>query len=212
VARTLSDQHLRCKLCDRDDFRDKGFRELIEELYGPSEGEERRRWEGGMAMRAFDALGVLSEDAKALVVGGDAEAVDWMRRSVGRVDHLPAPTGRLRLHHDDESFGVVRCSSTLERLSGLEEARGAMVELYRVLRRGGVAAVAAPFRLEGPPPGPPGILLLDEAELREAVLGGGLAWAIATTLDTAASSAVVERQDGHAWTSVHLLLVKPLFH
>ena len=64
----------------------------------------------------------------------------------------------------------------------------------------------------GAAPGPPGRLLMDEAELRETILGDGLIWATASPLQLAASSPVVEEEGPHVWTSVHLLLVKPLYH
>ena len=53
---------------------------------------------------------------------------------------------------------------------------------------------------------------MDEAELRETILGDGLIWATASPLQLAASSPVVEEEGSHVWTSVHLLLVKPLYH
>ena len=72
-----------------------------------------------------------------------------------------------------------------------------MRELHRVLRPGGVAAISTGFRLDGAAPGPSGRLLMDEAELRETILGDGLIWATASPLQLAASSPVVEEEGSH---------------
>jgi SAM-dependent methyltransferase len=222
-----SDLHLRCALCDRTDLNDRRLRKLISEVYssnglgsrlrfvlGPADDrKERARWELAMALYAFDRLGVLSDDQHALVVGpGTGPAVRWLAWQGVRVRHLPDPANPLEFGDEDGSFGVIHCSGTIESLAGLNEARAASRELHRVLRPGGVAAISAGFRLAGTALGPPGLLLLDEAALRQTVLGEGLTWALTSPLDLRASTPLVESRGTYAWTSVHLLLVKPLFH
>ncbi len=166
-----------------------------------------------MALHGFDLLGVLSGDADVLAVGpGVEEAVGRLRPGARLVEHLPEAASALRLDHEDASFGVILCAGAVERLAGLGEARSAALELHRVLRPGGVAAISLGFRLEGPAPGPPGRLLLDEPELRETLLGEGLIWATTSPLELAAAEPLVERDGAHAWTGAHVLLVKPLFH
>jgi SAM-dependent methyltransferase len=223
----LSDPYLRCKLCERADLRDHPLRKLIREVYsqnGPGSrlpfgrrpgrsGEKRERWETAMALHAFDLLGVVSDQAEVLAVGSALEpAVRWLTPRTRRVCHLAAATSPLQPDHVDASFGVILCSGAIERLAGLREARAAVRELHRVLRPGGVGAISTGFRLGGAAPGPPGRLLMDEAELRETILGDDLIWATASPLQLAASSPVVEEEGSHVWTSVHLLLVKPLYH
>lgn len=222
-----SDLHLRCKLCDRVDLRDRRLREVIRDisssnglrsrlpLLRPSlePAQELGLWATAMALGAFDSLGVLSQDAGVLVVGPDTEpAVEWLTPRAGSVRHLPDPATPLEVGEEDGSVGVILCSGAVERMRGPESARAAMRELHRVLRPGGVATVSLAYRLEGSPPGPPGRLLVDETGLRETTLGEDLTWAITSPLDLAVSSPVVERAGAHAWTSAHLLLVKPLFH
>ncbi|HSD22924.1 MAG TPA: class I SAM-dependent methyltransferase [Solirubrobacterales bacterium] len=221
------DLQLRCALSDRADLRDGRLRALIKEVYSPktmswrlpfgrrsaSDAEQRSRWEVAMALYAFHRLGVLDGKAAALVVGPQSgPAVDWLSARTDRLRSLQDPVSALAIDEEEGSFGAIQCSRTIERLGERDEARRACLELHRVLRPGGVAALSASFRLEGPAPGPPGLLLLDEPELRAAALGEGLTWAIASPLDLSASHPLMERRGRHAWTSVHLLLVKPLFH
>jgi hypothetical protein len=54
--------------------------------------------------------------------------------------------------------------------------------MYRVVRPGGVVALATEFRLAGPPPGLPGTVLFDESELRQVLLTD-LDWELASPLD-----------------------------
>lgn len=141
----------------------------------------------------------------------------------------------LELDFPDDHFDAVFSSSSIEHFGGFVEIRRSIEEIYRVLKPGGVAALATEFRVEGEGDGWPGLYLFDEAALRAAILDG-LWWDPATPLDTRVSEAtrfapvdlkgaVAERQqtgiqdwsqyphillsnDGILFTSVHVAMVK----
>ena len=62
-------------------------------------------------------------------------------------------------------------SGSLEHYGGYDEVVTAMREAWRVLKPGGICTVSTEFRLEGPPPGIPGVLMFDRDELERYVLG-----------------------------------------
>ena len=96
------------------------------------------------------------------------------------------------------------------------------------MKPGGVAAISTEFRLRGPSPGLPGLLLLDEDELRGLVVGAAN-WQLASELSLETSARTLATELDHsgvlagdaplphivlahgdyAWTSVHLALRKP---
>ena len=134
----------------------------------------------------------------------------------------------LELRYEDASFEGVFSSSAIEHFGRHEEVLRAAREMHRVLKLGGVAAVSTEFRLRGPSPGLPGVLLLDEDELRALVVDAAN-WQLASelSLDTSARTLATELDHSgvvagiaplphivlahgdHAWTSVHLALRKP---
>ena len=89
----------------------------------------------------------------------------------------------LDLAFEDESFDAIFSSSSIEHFGDFADVRRSVEEMFRVLRPGGVAALATEFRLEGPGLGVPGLLRFDEPELRSLLLDG-LWWDPATPLDT----------------------------
>jgi SAM-dependent methyltransferase len=138
------------------------------------------------------------------------------------------------LDFPDESFDGIFSSSSIEHFGAFADVRRSVEEMFRVLRPGGVAALATEFRLEGPGIGYPGLLRFDEPELRSLLLDG-LWWDPATPLDTSISPETVSspvpmeeaiadvdankrgwsryphivlRDDAYLWTSVHVALVK----
>lgn len=140
----------------------------------------------------------------------------------------------LELDFPDDSFDAVFSSSSIEHFGGLREIRRSVEEIYRVLRPGGVAALATEFKVQGSGHGWPGVFLFDEAALR-ATIFDGLWWDPATPLRTSVSAEtlrapvdlqaalaeprahvqvwsqyphLVLRQDPYLFTSVHLAMVK----
>ena len=137
----------------------------------------------------------------------------------------------LELQYEDDSFDAVFSSSSIEHFGTFGEVRRSVEEMYRVLKPGGVLALATEYRLEGPPPGVPGTNIFSEAELRDLLLRGfdwelqgpldlgygDASLALELTLDdilaadeagTPAFPAILLRLGGHLWTSVHVTLVK----
>jgi SAM-dependent methyltransferase len=146
------------------------------------------------------------------------------------VRHMDA----LELDFEDESFDAIFSSSSIEHFGEFADVRRSVEEMFRVLRPGGVAALATEFRLEGPEIGWPGLLRFDEPELR-ALLLDGLWWDPATPLETHISDEtlaspvrmedaladieagrkgwsqyphIVLSEGEYLWTSVHIALVK----
>src|SRR5262249_30029272 len=98
------------------------------------------------------------------------------------VQHMNA----LELNYEDECFDGIFSSSSIEHFGELPDVRRSIEEIYRVLRPGGVLALATEYRLEGPPPGLPGTLLFDEEQLRSVLLDG-FDWELASPLDLSVS-------------------------
>jgi SAM-dependent methyltransferase len=103
--------------------------------------------------------------------------LDWNPRRLV-VQHMDA----LDLRYEDDSFDGIFSSGSIEHFGALDSIHKSVEEMYRVLRPGGVAALATEFRLAGPPPGLPGTVLFDEAELCQVLLDG-LDWQLASPLD-----------------------------
>jgi SAM-dependent methyltransferase len=140
----------------------------------------------------------------------------------------------LELDFPDDSFDAVFSSSSIEHFGGFAEIRRSIEEIYRVLRPGGVAALATEFRIRGSGHGWPGVYLFDEAALRATVFDG-LWWDPASPLDTRVSEEtlrapielqkalaepraqvqvwsryphIVLEEGAYLFTSVHLAIVK----
>jgi SAM-dependent methyltransferase len=103
--------------------------------------------------------------------------LDWNPRRLV-VQHMNA----LELRYEDNSFDGIFSSGSIEHFGDLDNIHKSVEEMYRVLRPGGVVALATEFRLAGPPPGLPGTVLFDESELRQVLLDG-LDWELASPLD-----------------------------
>jgi SAM-dependent methyltransferase len=154
---------------------------------------------------------------------------DWNPERL-TVRHMDA----LHLEFPDDSFDAIFSSSSIEHFGDFPDVRHAIEEMFRVLRPGGVLALATEFRLEGDRIGYPGLLRFDEPELR-ALLLDGLWWDPATPMKLAVSEEtratavemreaiadqeagirgwsryphLVLRHEQFLWTSVHVALVK----
>jgi SAM-dependent methyltransferase len=141
----------------------------------------------------------------------------------------------LELDFPDDSFDGVFSSSSIEHFGEFADIRRSIEEIYRVLKPGGVAALATEFRVAGDGEGWPGLYLFNEGSLRAAIFDG-VWWDPATPLETEVSpatrsapvdlsAAIAERHgtgihdwsqyphillshDGHLFTSVHVAMVK----
>ncbi len=139
-----------------------------------------------------------------------------------------------QLDFEDDSFDAIFSSSSIEHFGDFPDVRRSVEEMFRVLRPGGVLALATEFRLEGDRIGYPGLLRFDEPELRALLLDG--LWWDPGHADGAAdlgrdprtavemSEAIADQESGQRgwsryphlvlrheqflWTSVHVALVK----
>jgi SAM-dependent methyltransferase len=113
----------------------------------------------------------------------------------------------LELEFPDDSFDAVFSSSSIEHFGDYREIRRSIEEIYRVLRPGGVAALATEFKIQGAGHGWPGVFLFDEAALR-ATIFDGIWWDPATPLRTTVSEetlrAPVELQAALAEPRAHV--------
>lgn len=132
---------------------------------------------------AEDAWSETDSSAEMLIDPGKFWEGDWEPERLEVRD-----MNALELDFADDSFDGVFSSSSIEHFGGFGEIRRSIEEIYRVLRPGGVAALATEFKLEGDGHGWPGVYLFDEAALRAAIFDG-LWWDPATPLETTVSDA-----------------------
>ena len=132
---------------------------------------------------ADDAWSETDSSAEMLIDPGKFWEGDWEPERLEVRD-----MNALELDFADDSFDGVFSSSSIEHFGGFGEIRRSIEEIYRVLRPGGVAALATEFKLEGDGHGWPGVYLFDEAALRAAIFDG-LWWDPATPLETTVSDA-----------------------
>ena len=171
-------------------LRDLGALRPDAEILGIGAGQERTIfWLTRHVRRVFATDLYLTDDSWSARDSGAGMLVEPEKHAQiawnpGRlvVQHMNA----LELRYEDESFDGIFSSGSIEHFGELPDIRRSIEEMYRVLKPGGVAAVATEYRLEGPPPGLPGTVLFDEAELRQ-VLFDGMDWEPASPLDTSIS-------------------------
>ena len=208
------------KLCEIEDFADPEVRRIIRTVFehevgrfGPAfpDGVEyRKHWEVALAVRTFEATGLLDRDSTFLGVGaGNEPTIFWLTnhaRQVFATDlylqhddwdasagtgmlvdpglYWPAPweprrlvvqhMDALDLRYPDGFFDGVFSASSIEHFGDLPDVGRSLREIHRVLRPGGVATISTEYRLAGPPPGLPGILMFDRDQLEHLVGGSGL--------------------------------------
>ena len=73
----------------------------------------------------------------------------------------------LDLRYEDETFDGVFSSGSIEHFGGHDEVRRSVSEMIRVLKPGGILSVSTEFRMAGPSPGLPGVLMFDEKEIAD---------------------------------------------
>ena len=83
------------------------------------------------------------------------------------VQHMNA----LDLRYEDGTFDGAFSSSSIEHFGTLDDVAASLREAFRVLKPGAIYALSTEFRLAGPPPGLPGILMFDWKELQRVVFG-----------------------------------------
>ncbi len=124
-----------------------------------------------------DSWSAMDSGAGMLHAPEKETTLDWNPRRLV-VQHMDA----LDLRYEDDSFDGIFSSGSIEHFGDLDNIRKSVEEMYRVVRPGGVVALATEFRLAGPPPGMPGTVLFDESELRQVLLDG-MDWEPASPLD-----------------------------
>ena len=116
-----------------------------------------------------------------LTTPGEHACCEWNERRLV-VQHMDAR----ELHYEDASFDGIFCTSSVEHFGDEQDVRQALAEMWRVLRPGGIVTLSTEFRLRGPPPGLPGTLLFDAADL-EAIFVRPLPWTPVEPLDLTVS-------------------------
>src|SRR5262249_39472314 len=83
------------------------------------------------------------------------------------VQHMDA----LELKYEDGSFDGIFSSSSLEHFGTPEAIGRGLREMGRVPKPGGIASLSPEFRLAGSGPGLPNVLMFDEAQVRDWIIG-----------------------------------------
>jgi SAM-dependent methyltransferase len=132
-----------------------------------------------------DSWSATDSEAQMLVSPEQLTSLEWNPRRLV-VQHMDARN----LRYEDESFDGIFSSGSIEHFGTLDEIRVSVEEMHRVLRPGGVAALATEHRLAGSS-GIPGTHLFDEAELRSVLLDG-LSWELSSPLDLSLSETTLK--------------------
>lgn len=216
-------------------FRDFGALHASAEILGVGAGAENTMHWLTRHVRAVHATDTYLHDddwnryanAQLMLDPEATFAGEWNPRRLV-VQHMD---GRA-LRYEDGSFDGVFSSSSIEHFGDAGDVRRSLEEICRVLRPGAIAAISTEYRLAGPPPGLPNVLMFDAAQLRELV--AGLPWELVSPLSTEISQATIDtaipfataaadfaagrdwsdwphivlREGDLEWTSVHLTLRK----
>ena len=127
----------------------------------------------------YCASGSWSESANATMLHdpGQHWPGTWNQRRLV-VQHMNA----LELQYEDNTFDGIFSSSSLEHFGTIDDVRRAMREMHRVLKVGGRLSLSTEFRIDGPGPGVPGVLLFSKREIEDVILSDR-AWAPASPPD-----------------------------
>jgi SAM-dependent methyltransferase len=112
------------------------------------------------------------------------------------------------LRYERDSFDGVFCTSAIEHFGTPADVKRSAEEAYRVLKPGGIFAVSTEFRLAGPGPGLPNILMFDEEELDEWIVGQ-CDWALVSPLETETTSATWKAQVSLSEATADLVAQRP---
>lgn len=129
----------------------KGIRPLLRQLFATATGK-RKLWAESANMGMFLNPGRYWPGA-------------WNPRRLV-VQHMNG----LDLKYEDNSFDGIFSSSSIEHFGGHKEIGRALQEMYRVLKPGGILSLATEFRIEGPSPGLPGIVMFDPGEIESIII------------------------------------------
>lgn len=91
------------------------------------------------------------------------------------------------LRYEDASFDGVFSSGSIEHFGSLDQIQNSIREIYRVLKPGGVLALATEFRVEGPGIGFPGIVMFTPELIQERIIGD-LKWKLISPIDYSLSA------------------------
>ncbi|MBU3700623.1 MAG: FkbM family methyltransferase [Acidimicrobiia bacterium] len=130
--------------------------------------------------------------------GWEESANATMLTDPGR--HWPSPwePSRLEVRHmdalhldlPDGSFDGVFSSSSVEHFGERSDVERALDEIFRVLKPGGVLSLSTEFRISGPPPGFPGVLLFGADEIEDLFVGER-DWSLLEPFDPSVSAATM---------------------
>ncbi|MFM8862532.1 MAG: methyltransferase domain-containing protein, partial [Acidimicrobiia bacterium] len=137
--------------------------------------------------------------------GWEESANSSMLTDPGRHWPFPWEPDRLEVRHmnalhldlPDASFDGVFSSSSIEHFGERSDVRRALDEIFRVLRPGGVLSLSTEFRISGPPPGVPGVLMFGAEEIEDLFVGGR-DWSLLEPFDPTVSAATMATESSFA--------------
>lgn len=132
-----------------------------------------------------------SADSSMLVAPEEHWPFAWNPRRLV-VQHMDGRS----LRFDDASFDGIFSSSSIEHFGSDDEIARSLDEMCRVLKPGGVAAIASEFLIRGKK-GFPGVRLFDEAAIDEIVVGDR-PWDVVDGFDAKVSDATLTAVQDHA--------------
>ncbi len=86
------------------------------------------------------------------------------------------------LMYENESFDGVFSSGSIEHFGSLNQIQQSVSEIYRVLKPGGIMAIATEFKIDGPGIGLPGTVLFTPELIQERIIGK-LSWKALSPFD-----------------------------
>lgn len=103
----------------------------------------------------------------------------------------------LQLEIEDRSFDAIFSSSSIEHFGTHRDVAQSLDEMYRVLKPGGILSLSTEFRIDGPAPGLPGVLMFTESDINELFIGDR-AWQLIEPFDGTLSAQTARTETDHA--------------